>query len=72
LGKSLTLLAIPSPAEMDYGFIPGAKTERRFLKDQQDKTAASFIFIPQKHGFVPCFFVFLVWSFSFYYLCANK
>ena len=38
LGKSLTLLATPSPAEMDYGFIPGAKTERRFLQDLQDKT----------------------------------
>jgi hypothetical protein len=62
LGKSLTLLAIPSPAEMDYGFIPGAKTERRFLQDLQDKTAVSFIFIPQKHGFIPCFFYYLVLS----------
>ena len=47
---------------MDHGFILGAKTERRFLQDQQDKTAASFFFIPQKHGFIPCFFYHLVLS----------
>jgi hypothetical protein len=60
LGKSLTLLATPSPAEMDHGLILGAKTERRFLQDQQDKTAASFIFIPQKHDFIPCLFIHFV------------
>ena len=38
LVKSLTLLVTPSPAKMDHGFILGAKTERRFLQDLQDKT----------------------------------